>query len=193
MTMELIFATNNIHKLTEAKNILGEKLKILSLEEMNFFEEIPEDYLTLEENARQKSKIIYERFKINCFSDDTGLEVESLNNEPGVFSARYAGENKNSLDNIKKLLENLENKKSRKAQFRTIIALIFNNEEYLFEGIIKGKIAKEIKGMNGFGYDSVFIPENFNHTFAELSDSQKNTISHRALALEQLFLFLNKK
>jgi XTP/dITP diphosphohydrolase len=191
--MELIFATNNIHKLTEAKNILGEKLKILSLEEMNFFEEIPEDYLTLEENARQKSKIIYERFKINCFSDDTGLEVESLNNEPGVFSARYAGENKNSLDNIKKLLENLENKKSRKAQFRTIIALIFNNEEYLFEGIIKGKIAKEIKGMNGFGYDSVFIPENFNHTFAELSDSQKNTISHRALALEQLFLFLNKK
>jgi len=188
--MKLIFATNNKNKLHEAKKIFEGRYDILSLEDLKFFEEISEDFLTLEENAMQKARYIYERFKVNCFADDTGLEVEALNGEPGVFSARYAGENKNSADNIKKLLKKLDYENNRNAKFRTIIALIINEKEFLFEGFIKGKIAKTAKGNNGFGYDPIFIPAGYEKTFAELSDSEKNTISHRALALEKLFVFL---
>jgi len=192
MIREIVFATNNEHKLKEVKEIADGKFEICGLSGFGLTEDIPEDQTTLEGNALQKARYIYDKFGKNCFADDTGLEVECLNGEPGVISARYAGENKSMQENISKLLFNLKDCANRKARFRTVIALIIDNNEYLFEGIINGKIINEQKGQNGFGYDPLFIPDGYNLTFAELPVEVKNKISHRALAMDQLFNFLRK-
>lgn len=192
MNSKIIAATNNQHKLEELKAIIGEKFNILSLKECNIHDDIPETGCTLNENALQKASYIYSRTKIMCFADDTGLEVEALNGAPGVISARYAGEPANSEKNIDLLLSNFEGKTNRNAQFRTIIALIENNNIHYFEGIIKGTIALSRSGNNGFGYDSIFIPDGYECSFAELSSEIKNSISHRALATQKLITFLNK-
>jgi len=186
--MELIFATNNKHKLVEVQEIIGNQFKLISLSEAGFYNEIPENQNTLEGNAIEKARYIGN----NCFADDTGLEVEALNGEPGVFSARYAGPENNSEKNIAKLLLNLEDQKNRKAQFRTVIALIINKREYLFEGTVKGSITKETRGMSGFGYDPLFVPLGYKKSFAEMSLTEKNKISHRAIAVNKLAEFLRK-
>ena len=190
---ELIFATNNIHKLQEIRAILDGDFIIRSLAEVNCFDEIPETGNTLQANAEIKARYIEDKYHCNCFADDTGLEVECLQGAPGVFSARYAGEDCNSEKNIDKLLLAMEGESNRLAQFRTVIALIENNELFLFEGIIKGRIANERFGTGGFGYDSVFIPEGYDKTFAELSAEVKNTISHRAIASKKLVAYLMSK
>lgn len=188
--MKLVFASNNKHKLEEAKIISNGKFEILSLNDINLHEEIPEDYDNLSENALQKANYIYDRYHINCFADDTGLSIEALNGEPGVFSARYAGNNCSYEDNMNKVLEKMKGIDNRKASFSTIIALILNGEKYLFEGKIEGEIALAPRGSNGFGYDPIFVPKNYSKSFAELSDVEKNSMSHRYLALQQLFIFL---
>lgn len=188
--MELIFATNNQHKLIEVQEIVGNQFKLISLSEAGVFCDIPENQTTLEGNALEKARFIFKTTGKNCFADDTGLEVDTLNGEPGVFSARYAGPENNSEKNIIKLLSNLEDKKNRIAQFRSVIALIIKKKEYLFEGIVKGEILKEKKGKGGFGYDPLFLPLGFNKTFAEMSLSEKNIISHRAKAVNKLAYFL---
>lgn len=190
--MQLIFATHNKNKAFEVKNLLNNQYDILTLSEINCSKEIPETGFTLEENALIKARYIYSTFSKNCFADDSGLEIESLNNEPGVYSARYAGEEKNDDANIKKALDKLVNSTNRNAQFRTVIALIINGKEHLFEGIIKGKITLEKKGSSGFGYDPIFIPDGFTKTFAEMNIEEKNTISHRAIAIKKLTAFLNQ-
>ena len=187
---ELVFATNNAHKLRELREIAGEKFKILSLKDINCNEDIPETADTLEGNARQKAMYIHENYGMDCFADDTGLEVEALNGAPGVFSARYAGDGHDSEANMQKLLKELEGKENRKAQFRTAICLIMEGKEYLFEGIVKGHIIEEKRGGAGFGYDPIFVPEGYDQTFAELGNDVKNTISHRARAVEKLCTFL---
>ncbi|MAX80526.1 MAG: non-canonical purine NTP pyrophosphatase [Crocinitomicaceae bacterium] len=187
---ELIFATNNTNKLREIQEILGASFSILSLKDAGIETEIPEDYETLEENALQKAQFIYERTGKNVFSDDTGLEVEALNGAPGVYSARYAGSKCDSEDNMKKLLVELEGKENRKAQFRTVVALIIDGKEYTFEGACKGQITLEKSGSKGFGYDPVFQPEGYGQTFAELSAEEKNRISHRGKAIQKLAAFL---
>ncbi|HXK81005.1 MAG TPA: non-canonical purine NTP diphosphatase [Bacteroidales bacterium] len=189
--MDLVFATNNNHKLIEARQVLGGNHKILSLNDINCDIEIPEDFDTLEENATQKAQFIHNKFGFNCFADDTGLEVYALNMKPGVFSARYAGIDCNSQNNIKKLLQELKSSNNRKARFRTIITLILEKEILSFEGIVNGKIIEEFRGKEGFGYDPVFIPEGYNQTFAEMPPSLKNNISHRANALNKLSKFLS--
>lgn len=186
----LVFATNNKHKLKEVQQKIGNSFRLVSLEDIGFFDEIPEDYATLEENASQKSWYIQKRFELNCFADDTGLEVESLNGEPGVYSARYAGDHKNPKDNLIKLIENLRGIKNRNAQFRTVVSLIFEGTEYRFEGVVKGSIIDEPRGVEGFGYDPVFVPKGYNQTFAEMDLILKNSISHRGLAIEKLSHFL---
>lgn len=188
--MKLVFATNNQHKLEEVSAILDNSIELLSLKDINCNTDIPETADTLEGNALLKAQYIYNNFGINCFADDTGLEVEALNNEPGVYSARYAGENKNPEANMFKVLDNLREKENRKARFRTVIALILNGKEYLFEGIINGKITNSKQGSAGFGYDPIFMPEGYNETFAELGNNIKNKISHRALAINKLYDFL---
>ena len=188
--MKLVFATNNQHKLEEVSAILGNSIELLSLKDINCDTDIPETADTLEGNALLKAQYIYNNFGINCFADDTGLEIEALNNEPGVYSARYAGENKNPEANMLKVLDNLREKANRKARFRTVIALILNGKEYLFEGIINGKITNSKQGSAGFGYDPIFMPEGYNETFAELGNNIKNKISHRALAINKLSDFL---
>lgn len=189
--MDLIFATNNLHKIKEAKEILNKlNINILSLKDINFNIKLQENSNTIKENASQKARYVYEITKKNCFADDTALEVEALNNEPGVFSARYAGENANSQKNIEKLLNKLKNINNRKAKFRTIIALIINGKEYFFEGIVNGIISNKKKGSNGFGYDPVFMPSGYKKTFAEMKASEKNKISHRNIALIKLYDFL---
>lgn len=188
--MKLVFATNNQHKLEEVSAILDNSIELLSLKDINCNTDIPETSDTLEGNALLKAQYIYNNFGINCFADDTGLEVEALNNEPGVYSARYAGENKNPEANMFKVLDNLREKENRKARFRTVIALILNGKEYLFEGIINGKITNSKQGSAGFGYDPIFMPEGYNETFAELGNNIKNKISHRALAINKLSDFL---
>ncbi|NPA68827.1 MAG: non-canonical purine NTP diphosphatase [Chlorobi bacterium] len=188
--MELVFATNNKHKLEEVKKILNNKFKILSLNDINCFEEIPETQKTIKGNASQKAHYIYDKYKKNCFADDTGLEIEALNGEPGVYSARYAGENCSFEDNVKKVLQKLEGIKNRKARFKTVISLIINNKEYLFEGIINGTVIDKKRGKSGFGYDPIFLPDGFNKTFAEMLPEEKNKISHRALATQKLINFL---
>ncbi|RGN51372.1 MULTISPECIES: non-canonical purine NTP diphosphatase [unclassified Bacteroides] len=188
--MKLVFATNNQHKLEEVSAILGNSIELLSLKDINCDTDIPETADTLEGNALLKAQYIYNNFGINCFADDTGLEIEALNNEPGVYSARYAGENKNPEANMLKVLDNLREKENRKARFRTVIALILNGKEYLFEGIINGKITNSKQGSAGFGYDPIFMPEGYNETFAELGNNIKNKISHRALAINKLSDFL---
>lgn len=193
MKRKLVFATNNAHKLEEVTAILGDKVELLSLNDINCHADIPETAETLEENALLKSSFIFKNYGLDCFGDDTGLEVEALNGAPGVYSARYAGgEGHNAQANMLKLLHNLEGKKNRKAQFRTAISLILNGKEYLFEGVIKGEITKEKQGDSGFGYDPIFIPEGYDKTFAELGNEIKNKISHRALAVQKLCEFLQR-
>jgi XTP/dITP diphosphohydrolase len=188
--MEIIFASNNLNKIREIKNVLGNSFTLLSLQDINMNEDIPEDEMTLEGNALHKARHIYKASGMNVFADDTGLEVEALNGRPGVHSARFAGENKDSDANINKLLSLLENETNRNARFRTVIALISDGKEYLFEGIVTGTIIKERRGNHGFGYDPVFIPEGKSITFAEMDLDKKNMISHRARAFEKLKLFL---
>ncbi len=191
--MELIFATHNQNKVEEISAILPPIIEVKSLNDLNFTDQIPETSNTLRGNALIKVRTIFNKFQKDCFADDTGLEVEILNGAPGVHSARFAGKNKKDEDNIDKLLRELENHHNTNAQFRTIIALIYKHEEFIFEGIIKGKIIKEIKGDNGFGYDSIFQPEHHFLTFAQISTREKNKISHRAIALRKLIDFLKGK
>ncbi|KAA6315794.1 Nucleoside triphosphate pyrophosphohydrolase [termite gut metagenome] len=191
MQKKLIFATNNPHKLEEVSLILGSKIKLLNLNDINCDVDIPETADTLEGNALLKARYVYENYHLNCFADDTGLEIEALNNEPGVYSARYAGEGKNSQANMMKVQQKLEREENRKARFRTVIALILNGKECLFEGIVRGEIIKEKRGSSGFGYDPIFMPEGYDKTFAELGNDVKNTISHRAAAVNKLCKFLN--
>ena len=187
---KMVVATNNPHKLKEIASILGQEIELLSLKDIQCFADIPETADTLEGNARQKAMYIYENYGMDCFADDTGLEVEALGGAPGVFSARYAGEGHDSEANMQKLLKELAGKENRKAQFRTVICLIRNGKEHLFEGIVKGEIIQEKRGGEGFGYDPIFVPEGYDLTFAELGDDVKNTISHRARAVEKLCQFL---
>lgn len=188
--MKLVFATNNVHKLNEVREILGSKFEILSLKDINCNEEIPETQDTIEGNASQKVNYIYNKYKINCFADDTGLIIDSLNGAPGIYSARYAGENCSFKDNVDKVLEELKNKTDRKAHFKTVISLIINGKETLFQGIINGYITEKERGDSGFGYDPIFLPEGKNKTFAELPAEVKNEISHRGIATRKLFEFL---
>lgn len=190
MKQKLVFATNNQHKLEEVSAILGDHIELLSLKDINCETDIPETADTLEGNALLKAQYIYNNFNLNCFADDTGLEIEALNNEPGVYSARYAGEGKSAEANMLKVLDKLKNETNRKAQFRTAVSLILDGKEYLFEGIIKGEIIKEKRGNSGFGYDPIFVPEGYDQTFAEMGNEIKNKISHRALAINKLCDFL---
>lgn len=189
---KLVFSTNNEHKLEEVKAILEPYYQILSMKDIGDDTDIPETGETLEDNALIKANYLWDTYHTNCFADDTGLEVEALNNAPGVYSARYAGEQKSSTDNVAKLLKELEGKENRNAQFRTVIALIIDGKKYVFEGKIKGVITTSARGDSGFGYDPVFQPEGYDKTFAELTLADKNEISHRARAVEQLALFLRK-
>ena len=193
MKKKFVVATNNAHKLEEIAAILGEEMELLSLKDIQCNVDIPETANTLEGNARQKAMYIYENYGMDCFADDTGLEVEALDGAPGVFSARYAGDGHDSEANMQKLLAELDGKENRKAQFRTAICLIMHGKEYLFEGIVKGIIIKEKRGNTGFGYDPIFVPEGHSLTFAELGNDIKNTISHRARAVEKLCQFLQKE
>ena len=190
--MKIVFATNNKHKLEEIKDILGKDFEIVSLAEIGCHEDIPETGLTLEENARQKSTYIVEHYNHDCFADDTGLEVDALNGEPGVHSARYAeGTDHDSEANIRKLLSKMSNVKDRTARFRTVISLIINGVEHQFEGRVEGRIATEKHGKEGFGYDPIFIPEGYDKSFAELGEEVKNQISHRARAVKKLAEYLS--
>lgn len=188
----LVFATNNAHKLEEVRAILGNDFQIASLKEIGCHDDIPETADTLEGNAMQKAQYIKDKFGMDCFADDTGLEVEALNNAPGVFSARYSGPGHDSEANMKKLLHEMEGKGNRKARFRTVIALLLDGKEYTFEGIVKGNIIEEKRGDSGFGYDPIFVPEGYDLTFAELGNDIKNKISHRAEAVKKLSAFLKK-
>ncbi|MDQ2721527.1 MAG: RdgB/HAM1 family non-canonical purine NTP pyrophosphatase [Bacteroidota bacterium] len=187
----LIFATNNINKVIEVKSILNDNFKILSLAEANINIDIAEPFDTLEKNAIEKARVINEITKENCFSEDTGLEVDALNGEPGVKSARYAGNGRDFENNIDKLLNNLKNKKNNKAHFKTVICLILDGKQNIFDGLCKGTIIAERRGHGGFGYDPVFIPEGSEKTFGEMSLVEKNFFSHRKKAFEKLISFLN--
>ena len=189
--MKLIFATNNPNKLAEVNRMLDGNHQLLSLEDAGIpKQDIPETGDTLEANALQKARFIHQLTGCDCFADDTGLEVDALNGDPGVYSARYAGEQKNDADNVEKLLHELDGESNRKAHFRTVIALIASEKEYLFEGVIEGKINTEVTGEKGFGYDPVFIPEGENRTFAEMEMHEKNEVSHRKRAIEKMAKFL---
>lgn len=189
--MKLVFATNNKHKLEEVRKITSQHpIEIVSLADIHCNEDIPETAATLEGNALLKARYIQEKYQLDCFADDTGLEVEALDNAPGVYSARYAGPGHDSEANMQKLLRELANKENRKARFRTVIALLLQGKEYTFEGIVSGQITTEKRGGSGFGYDPIFIPDGYNQTFAELGDDIKNQISHRARAVEALNHFL---
>lgn len=189
----LVFATNNLHKLEEVRDILGGSFRIASLKEIGCTDDIPETADTLEGNALQKARYVKDKFGYDCFADDTGLEVEALGGAPGVFSARYAGPGHDSEANMRKLLKELEGKMNRQAQFRTVVALLLDGEEYTFEGIVRGTILTERRGTAGFGYDPVFVPEGYAETFAEMGSEEKNRISHRARAVQKLADFLHKR
>jgi len=198
--MEIIFATNNLHKLKEIGALLDQEFRLLGLRDLDITEEIPEDFETLEENASQKAWYIYNKTGKSCFADDTGLEVQALNGAPGVYSARYSRmgqlsfpEMEAAAGNIRKLLIEMEEKTNREARFRTVIALILNGDEYRFEGIVEGEITHETSGARGFGYDPIFKPKNCNLTFAEMDLEEKNSISHRAKAVQQLIEFLSAR
>ena len=191
--MKLVFATNNKHKLEEVRAILGDRIEVLSLNDIDCHDDIPETADTLEGNALIKARHIHEKFGVDCFADDTGLEVEALGGEPGVYSARYAGEECNPEANMYKLLQNLTGKNNRNAQFRTVIALIIKGEEKLFNGIVKGEISNEKMGNAGFGYDPIFIPEGFSESFAQMTSDMKNSISHRYRATEKLSNYLKQQ
>lgn len=190
MASKLVFATNNLHKLKEVNQIIGKKFHLLSLDDISCPDEIPEDYMTLEENASQKAWYVFKKYNMSCFADDTGLEVDALNGEPGVFSARYGGNQKNSNDNVRKLLSELNNETNRVAQFRTVISLIINGNEKQFQGIVRGQIIDTPTGTNGFGYDPIFMPDGFTKTFAQMEAEQKNILSHRAIAIRKLTDYL---
>ena len=189
---ELIFATNNSDKYREIQYLLGNNFKLISLKDLNFFEDIPETGDSLEKNASQKANFIYRLFNLDVFADDTGLEIEALKGKPGVHSARYAGQEKDSTANIKKVLHELMSKRNREARFRTVISLIINGKEHSFEGIVEGIILNSMRGKKGFGYDPVFQPSGYTQTFAEMELKQKNLISHRAIAFNKLVGFLKK-
>ena len=190
--MKLVFATNNKHKLQEVRDIVGNRVEVLSLSDIGCSDDIPETADTLQGNALIKARHIYGKYGLDCFADDTGLEVEALGGAPGVYSARYAGEECDSEANMRKLLENLTGKSNRNAQFRTVIALIIDGKEMLFDGIVKGTIATEKKGDSGFGYDPVFIPEGHAESFAQMSGEMKNSMSHRFRATQQLGDYLKE-
>ncbi len=191
-SMKLVFATNNPHKLEEVKAVIDPNVfELVSLTDIGFEGDIEEPGATLEENALIKSSYIYERYRLNCFGDDSGLEIDALNGEPGVYSARYSGERSHDK-NIALVLQKLQGKQNRKARFRTVISLIFDDAEHLFEGSVEGNITTEKAGSGGFGYDPIFIPNGYNKTFAELSNNEKNNISHRAIAVKKLTNFLLK-
>lgn len=189
----ILAATNNEHKLAEIRSAAGPDFSILSLEDVGCREELPETMDTLEGNSLQKATYIFEKYGIPCFADDTGLEVESLDGAPGVYSARYAGEQRNSDDNIDLLLKNLEGKTNRRARFRTVITLLDVTGPHVFEGIVSGSIIHQRRGNGGFGYDPVFQPDGFSKTMAEMTMSEKNAISHRGRALKKLVLFLKDR
>jgi XTP/dITP diphosphohydrolase len=189
--MKLVFATNNLNKLKEVQKMLPNTIKLLSLRDINCFDEIDETEMSLEGNAKLKANYIAQKYGYNCFADDTGLEVESLDGKPGVYSARFAGEPSNSENNMQKLLTELKNKSNRSAQFRTIISLHINNATFIFEGICKGEILENKQGEKGFGYDPIFKPENYTVSFAEMSSEEKNIISHRGIAIKKLVRFLS--
>ena len=189
--LKLVFATNNKHKLEEVQAMLT-NFEIVSLADIHCFEDIPETADTLEGNAILKANFITEKYGLDCFADDTGLEVIALNNKPGVYSARYAGENNNAEANMAKLLKNLENNPNRKAQFKTAIALNIQGKQFIFEGICEGTILTEKRGKSGFGYDPIFMPDGFNTSFAEMEMNEKGNISHRGKAIEKLVTFLNE-
>jgi len=188
--MQLVFASNNKNKIKEIQLLLPKTIQVISLEDIGCFEDIPETADTIEGNAILKANYVTEKFGYNCFADDTGLEVEALNGEPGVYSARYAGEQKDANDNMDKLLVNLKDKTNRNAKFKTVICLNLNGEQHLFTGIIKGQIIEEKIGTNGFGYDPIFVADGYDKTFAELTLEEKSVISHRGLAVKQLVDFL---
>ena len=190
--MKLVFASNNKNKIQEIQALVPNTFQIVSLEDIGCFEDIPETADTIEGNAILKANYVSEKYGYDCFADDTGLEVDAINGAPGVYSARYAGEQKDANDNMDKLLSELKDKWNRKANFKTVIALNLNGKQNLFTGIINGKIIKEKIGTNGFGYDPIFVADGFDKTFAELSMEEKSTISHRGIAVKELILFLQK-
>ena len=190
--MDLVFASNNQHKVEEVQAIIGTKINLKSLNDIGCYDEIPETGDTFVENAGQKSRFVYERFHLNCFADDSGLEIDALNGEPGVHSAHYSG-SRDFQENMTLVLARLEGKTDRKARFKTIISLILEGKEYLFEGSIEGEISLQQSGKKGFGYDPIFIPEGYDISFAEMTAEEKNKISHRARAMEKLIQFLNSQ
>jgi XTP/dITP diphosphohydrolase len=191
--MEICFATNNENKVREVQQMLPDTIQLKTLAQAGCTEELPETQDTLEGNSKQKAQYVFDNFHINCFADDTGLEVYALNNEPGVYSARYAGPQRNNLDNIKLLLQNLEPFSDRRARFRTSITLVLDEDIYNFEGTVEGQIIEEMRGTNGFGYDAVFVPEGSDKTFAEMTAEEKNKISHRGRAIAKLVAYLSEK
>ena len=191
--MNIVFVTNNKNKLLEIRSLISKKYNVKSLKDIDFHDEIDEIEETLEGNALLKARHIYSKFGLNCFADDTGLEIEALNGAPGVYSARYAGPDCLADDNIEKVLSELKMVKNRSAKFITVIALIINGEEFIFEGICKGIITKERIGNDGFGYDPIFLPDGSNHTFAQMDNIEKGKISHRGIAVMKLLSFLSKK
>lgn len=190
---QLVFATNNRHKLEEVAAKLNGKIKLLSLDDIGCYADIAETGQTFAANASIKSRYIYNQYQLNCFGDDSGLEIEALNNEPGIYSARYAGTHGNHQANIAKVLDKLKGSDNRKARFRTIISLIWGGEEHFFEGTVEGTIRHELSGSDGFGYDPIFEPDGYDITFAEMSMDEKNSISHRGRAMDQLIAFLNAR
>jgi XTP/dITP diphosphohydrolase len=192
MSVTLVFATHNQHKLQEVAAKTGDRLLLQSLTDINCHDDIEENGTTFQANASIKSHYIFNKYQLNCFGDDSGLEIEALNNEPGVYSARYAGEHGNHEANINKVLQNLEGVTNRKACFRTVISLLWNGEEYFFDGTVNGTIRTERAGTDGFGYDPIFEPEGYHITFAEMTMEEKNRISHRAIAMEKLIAFLKE-
>ena len=191
--MKILFATSNKNKALEIQKLIPEGFEILTLNDIDLQEEIPETSITIEGNAIQKTNFIVENFGIDCFADDTGLEIEALKGEPGVYSARYAGEEKDSNKNMELVLKKMQGFSNRKARFKTVISLSLDNKSYLFEGIVEGNIRKDKIGNLGFGYDPIFEPENIGRTFAEMTIEEKNTISHRGRAFEKMIHFLNSK
>ena len=189
--MKLVFATNNLNKLSEIRSLVPTGIEILSLKDINCNEDLPETNPTLQENALQKAKYVFDNYGFNCFADDTGLEIDTLGGEPGVYSARYAGEDSSAEDNMKKVLDKLEGEKERSAKFKTVIALIIDGEETVFEGECKGRMTNTKSGVEGFGYDPIFIPSGYKLTFAEMNENEKGRMSHRGKAVKELVGFLH--
>jgi XTP/dITP diphosphohydrolase len=192
MALSIVFATANQNKVKEVNELLDDGIEIVSLKAIGCHEDIPETQPTIEGNALQKARYVLENYKVDCFAEDTGLEIEALNGEPGVYSARYAGEQRDSEANMALVLQKLTNKTNRKARFKTVVALILNGKEYLFEGIANGEISTKKHGQKGFGYDPIFIPKDFDKSFAEMTSVEKNEISHRGKAINKLKKFLNE-